>query len=477
MRRTLPVVVLATLVAGTTATSGAPPPPVERAIDVPFAGRSPTYVPRTAPRSVLLLVSGDDGWTGDTAALARRLAVQDVVVGVPLRALRRSAAESPDSCWYPAGDLEEIAHAAEKTLGLAEYRPPILAGVDAGASLVFAAIATGPAGTFAGGVSLGFRPAFSLRREVCPDEAWAPAYDRKTGVSRLPPQPALRADWFVLEHPGTRDGRPDVQALVTRSGPHAHLVTAGTRGGGWTSAVDALTASLGALSAPAGLPTRSAEAARSLRQLERDLDRLGLPLAFAWTANPRAFVVFLSGDGGWASLDQTVAARLASRGVAIVGLNSLKYFWRAKPPAQVAADVQAMIDVLATLGRPVYVGGYSFGAEAGAVALGRAGEGRAHVAGLLLVAPGPSASFEIDPLDWIRTPAADPATRVAPAVAHLRLPTLCIAGTDDDESACRHLNAPGRTSVVLLPGSHHFNGDYEAVARAIDAFIHDEGRR
>ena len=39
------------------------------------------------------------------------------------------------------------------------------------------------------------------------------------------------------------------------------------------------------------------------------------------------FALLLTGDGGWAGLDQELAARLAASGVPTVGLNSLKYFW------------------------------------------------------------------------------------------------------------------------------------------------------
>jgi type IV secretory pathway VirJ component len=42
--------------------------------------------------------------------------------------------------------------------------------------------------------------------------------------------------------------------------------------------------------------------------------------------------VFLTGDGGWAQLDRSVAALLAQKGVAVVGLSSLKYFWHARTP-------------------------------------------------------------------------------------------------------------------------------------------------
>jgi type IV secretory pathway VirJ component len=127
---------------------------------------------------------------------------------------------------------------------------------------------------------------------------------------------------------------------------------------------------------------------------------------------------------------------------------------------------------LARAQRPLFVGGFSFGAEIAPVSLREwTSAERQMVTGLVLVGPGLSASFEIDPLDWIRTPAENPATRVAAAVRALGLPTLCVAGSQEDDTPCTSLvGAPG-VRVVRLPGSHHFNSDYQAVADAVFQFI------
>ena len=95
------------------------------------------------------------------------------------------------------------------------------------------------------------------------------------------------------------------------------------------------------------------------------------------------------------------------------------------------------------------------------------------LAGLVLIGPGPSASFEIDPLDWVRTPEENPATRVAPAIRALGLPTLCVAGTDEEDTPCAAVAGVAGVRVVRLPGSHHFNSDYAAVADAVHQFIRD----
>jgi type IV secretory pathway VirJ component len=57
--------------------------------------------------------------------------------------------------------------------------------------------------------------------------------------------------------------------------------------------------------------------------------------------------IVISGDGGWRDLDRTIAEKLRSQGVSIVGWNSLRYLWSLKTPAQVAYDLGAVIDTYA----------------------------------------------------------------------------------------------------------------------------------
>src|SRR5262249_43099572 len=54
--------------------------------------------------------------------------------------------------------------------------------------------------------------------------------------------------------------------------------------------------------------------------------------------------VIVSGDGGWAGIDREVGAALAARGIPVVGLNSLSYFWQEKPPEVVGRDLARILD-------------------------------------------------------------------------------------------------------------------------------------
>lgn len=447
----------------------------ERRIDLPIVGPSMAYVPHVPTTRVVLFISGDGGWNLGVVDMARRIARTAIVIGISFPKLSR-AAVAQGGCWYPAGDLETLSHAAQKRLGLTEYHAPALVGYSSGATLVYAALAAAPPTTFAGGVSLGFCADLDVARPVCRSAGWSPTYDAKKHLTWLPAVKGLARPWYALHGKQDQVCSPEQTRAFVRGIANAHLVELDGTGHGfgkpvhWGAPFDDSLEAIWKANIPEAQPK---PAPATLAQTEERLASLGLPLEYRWPrAEASAWVVFFSGDGGWASLDEAVAEDLTRHDIAVVGVSSLRYFWRQKPPAQVAADVRRLVSAV---GRPVFLGGYSFGAEVIPVALRTWPPAeRSTIAGLVLVAPGPSAGFEIDPLDWLRTPAEDPATRVAPAVQDLRLPTLCIMGTEDTGSACRGLPTVSVFHVARLPGSHHFDGNYTSVGDTISLFVREQ---
>ena len=120
---------------------------------------------------------------------------------------------------------------------------------------------------------------------------------------------------------------------------------------------------------------------------------------------------------------------------------------------------------------PIFLGGYSFGAEVTPFVISAWPEGdRRRISGQLLIAPSETASFEVSPLNWVFR-AKETTYRVADEERKIHVPLLCVAGQTEDpgDTACDNLASIGE--VVRLPGSHHFNGNYDAVAQAMLAFI------
>ncbi len=471
--------------AGTTASF------TEETLAVPLLGKVSVYMPQPIEnaRGAVLFISGDGGWNLGVVEMARRIAPRAIVAGLSLPAWRRIAKSNARACWYPAGELESIAQAVQKSCKLPRYLPPILIGYSSGATMVYGALAQAPPESFAGAVSLGFCPDLEVARPICGHRSWKPSYDERKHRSFLPARADLApastggARWIALQ--GEADQVCDAASTSRFVGeiPHARLVMLPKVGHGfsvprnWGAAFDGAVESL--LAASAAFDT-APEAARrdvpigSRSGIGAGLEALGLPLRVQWPDGARQAIVFVSGDGGWAEIDQQIASGLAEAGVAVVGFNALRYFWQPKSPDQFLSDLARLIATIPEETR-VYAGGYSFGAEVTAASLTRGGGDRAgplsRIAGLVLVAPSAFAAFEISPLDWIHTSGVPTDYPVRKALAESSGPlVLCLEPSDEPDSGCPS-EPTGSVRREVLPGGHHFGGDFAGITSRILSFL------
>jgi type IV secretory pathway VirJ component len=201
-------------------------------------------------------------------------------------------------------------------------------------------------------------------------------------------------------------------------------------------------------------------------------------------------VVFYSGDGGWADLDQKVATVFNQRGMPVVGVNMFKYFWRNRPPEQAAADLDGLIgEYLARWHKQrVWLIGYSFGADVlPPLVTGLNAPTRAKLAQLTLLSASLDYNFEIEMEDymvanWFTTQTRKVTQWLNPIPHYQALPVLvsldgkppvaCFYGIKDAaQSLCALPGLPRWLAVHPQPGSHHFDENYPAIAaRLIDDF-------
>lgn len=199
------------------------------------------------------------------------------------------------------------------------------------------------------------------------------------------------------------------------------------------------------------------------------LDDLPLVEVPATAKESDVFAVFISGDGGWADLDQHVSAQLAAHGIPVVGLNSLKYFWTARNADSTAKDVNRIVEQYSSRWRKtrVILVGYSFGADVMAFVFNRLPAAtRARVASVSMMGLGPAATYEVTVGEWL--PGADAkGDPVVPEVARMpAIPRLCVVGAGEDDSSCPALEKFGVTITQVGKG-HHFSGDFDAITEAI----------
>jgi type IV secretory pathway VirJ component len=187
------------------------------------------------------------------------------------------------------------------------------------------------------------------------------------------------------------------------------------------------------------------------------------------TGRGRVFAIFLSGDGGWVTLDERVSAELSAHGIPVVGLNSRQYLWSGKTPAQVAGDLaRMMIAYGRKWGRDsVVVVGYSRGAGIAPFAVNRLpAELRGRVTTVALIGAEHGAGFHFHLRDLVRTGLAPDDVLVLPELKALGATrVVCFYGADETDTLCPELAPPA--IVVKMTGGHHLDGSYAAIGQRI----------
>jgi type IV secretory pathway VirJ component len=199
----------------------------------------------------------------------------------------------------------------------------------------------------------------------------------------------------------------------------------------------------------------------------KDLPLVELPATGAVTD---VFALIVSGDGGWACIDRTIGDRLAAHGIAVVGFNSLEYFWTRRTPEGAARDLERILRYyLASWHKQkVVLIGYSRGADILPFMVTRLPEElQSRISLIVLMGPTLAASFEFHLTDWLWNVSRPHDLPILPEVEKLHpMKILCVYGEDEKDSLCRKL-APGLATTLALPGGHHFGGNYDEIARRI----------
>jgi type IV secretory pathway VirJ component len=181
-----------------------------------------------------------------------------------------------------------------------------------------------------------------------------------------------------------------------------------------------------------------------------------------------AFVIVYSGDGGWAEFTDELAAGFNNIKLPVVGINSMRYFWKAKTPDQGAKDLERIIRFYSLKwgAKKVHLLGFSFGAGVLPFFVRRLPESvQKQVGKIVLLAPYRKADFEFFLTDWFFDD--DRGLDVLPEVKKLSIQPLCVYPSDEKLVSLCTQDSTAPLKSVELPGDHHFGNEIDKVVKAV----------
>jgi type IV secretory pathway VirJ component len=400
--------------------------------------------PERTPDAMVFVFSDLEGWSAAYDGVARTLAgMGAVVVGVDLPQYLRNLAASKDGCHYVIAEIEDMSERLQRDFRFAGYQSPILAGVGAGGMLAYAALAQSPAATIGGANSVDPAAVLGTKVPLC---AGAPATAVEGGGFIYGPQPKLNGWWRVS---AATPLSPQLAAVVEQS----RGVVAEVKG----TSLQRLLALI-----RDALPSSVTAAANPLAEL---------PLVELPVPRPGpAMAVIYSGDGGWRDIDKQIGEVLSHKGMPVVGVDSLRYFWHEKTPEEIANDLSQIIRHFgAAWGtEKVVLVGYSFGACILPFAINHLpSEDRARIVQVSLLGLEPRAEFEVKLSGWFGGEPGISAPLVLPEILRQKLGLFqCFYGEKEEDTLCKAPELAG-AEIIRTGGGHHFGGDYQALAQKI----------
>lgn len=404
-----------------------------------------------AQHNVVILLSGSDGWKNALTDRALGTSWPDrTVIGVDLPTYLKNL--TPSDHGGACLDFTAAMPRLLRAVSAATHNPvdpaPLVLGMGDGGTVALAAAAQSQPKSIEGVIAEDFCPRVFTALPPCP----GPAGEAAVEGNALAPPKHLSAP-FVAIADSEKCTAADLNAF-TDAMPDARLVDPVPG-----RDVDLLIS----VAAQTGnsLVTTPAVSAADLA----DLPLIEIPGA---PGRDERLAIIMTGDGGWADIDKSIGEALAARGIAVVGFNSLKYFWKERTPEDSAADLARVIAHYSDAWnrKRVMLIGYSFGAGVLPFLIPRLPEElRKTLILTSLLAPSTKADFEISVGGWIGDDTSE-GPDVAAAMAGIEHPVLCVRSEEEDDSPCP-AQSKAHIESVVLPGDHHFDGAYAKIADRI----------
>lgn len=179
------------------------------------------------------------------------------------------------------------------------------------------------------------------------------------------------------------------------------------------------------------------------------------------------FVIMFPGDGGWRDFSDTLAKTISSKGINVIGFNTIPYFDTLRSPEIIAKDLQRIILNFSHALNKKYVmlGGYSFGAEILPFIYNKLDkEYKDKVHNVFMIGPSIGADFKVSQVYYYNPSDSKP---VLPELLKTDKEKFIIFCDKQKRSLCKVLKDKDNLRTIDLNSGHLFSGKYKEVCEII----------
>ena len=434
-------------------------------------GKVMLYKPETTASQVVLFISGDGGWKSGVVDMARRLSAQGaLVMGIDILRYNRALKKENAVCYYISGDFETLNEVVQKKLNFKHFITPILAGYSSGATMAYALLAQAPDNTYKGALALGFDPGIEIGKPLCVGSGLH-STPVPHGYSLLP-RPDMSAVFVVLNGDLDKFWEPEKGKAFLSALKYSRLYELPGVGHGFTQPkhwvpqfISGYRYIISNYSPP--VPHNITASLKTLPIIEvpaktKDMD---MPL-----------MIIYSGDGGWRGFIDKIAVDFSDRGIPVVGVDVLKYFWEESSPEKSAKDLAAIIEYYLHNWhrKKVILAGYSFGADVIPFIYDKLpADIQARVSLLDLMSPSGYADFTFHFTSWLDENSSQN-YKVSTLLNTIVGPKIVVIfGKDEIENLSTEIKNK-MTRIILVNGDHHYNYNQGEVVLPVMEAINDK---
>jgi type IV secretory pathway VirJ component len=426
------------------------------------------YKPDNTPKEVVLFISGDAGWKYGVIDMARELAKRGALVaGIDILHYFKALQKEEEKCYYISVDFETLNQFIQKKYDFENFELPILAGYSSGATMTYGILAQAPNDTYKGAIALGFCPDIEINKPLC-EGSGLKADSIKNGYL-LRPRTNMSSLFIALTGKLDKVCNLESTKYFMSKLEKSKLYYLPKVGHGFSNQKNWMPQFIQAYDTIclSNIPVKSEINTGALESLA-----IKIYPAKNNSAN-MPMLIGISGDGGWRGLVDNMSNSFSEKGIPVIGIDALRYFWKYVPPEKVADDIaKIIIRYTKEWNRTkVMLLGYSFGANIIPFIIDRLPcDIKAKISMAIMLSPDDHADFEFHFASWLDKSSRN-AFPVLPEINKLEgLKTLVFFG-DEEKDPLKYDISPTIAKIIEVPGDHRYKDDRNKLVGLIIAEI------